>query len=276
MRLEGDEKMDLRANSMISVHTTTNETRLQPSSEVESLPGDLPLLLPSEAQSLRAESQLDLLGPNGSEILNEGLSAFEAVAGVIARTGQNVDLTAAEGDPQIYVGLSAQSVKTISQTSSGRGNDLFPILDLSVELPCGKRWVCAKMDCGCDINIISEHAARRLVDVTILDDSKLGPDNLIRGISRSPVPAYKSMKLNFSICHEGERLNEENLRAVFHVVKDEYTHQAFDVLLGKKLLKALDLLELGKRFRDASQNRQNLSQTEAVSRSAGEATTMTA
>lgn len=128
-------------------------------------------------------------------------------------------------------------------------------MDLKVELPWGKKWVCARIDTGCNVNVISEHAASRLVDVTNLPDSELG---VISGISRAPVTAYKVMKLNFSLCFDDKNNGGKNHRDVFHVLKNEDTHQAFDVLLGKRLLRVLDLVTEGKKLLEVMQSRQAL------------------
>lgn len=103
----------------IEVESPTCGSLSQLKSDSRSLEDCLSTTAPSKSDEVEGGDGTDLLGPNGHMIFDQGLMNFDEAAGVIARTGQNVDLTLAEGEPQIYVGLSSKSVRTISTSSSG-------------------------------------------------------------------------------------------------------------------------------------------------------------
>ena len=149
-------------------------------------------------------------------------------------------------DAHASVGLSSISVSTAND------RDGYPRLNVIVDLPDGsKEPFRARLDTGCDLNLMTEEVAGRLTDVDSLPDSDL--EEPIGSLSTTPVWPVKCMKLTFTI--SGVFIEPGVLKPFktwFYVVPDDSVHEAFDALLGEGFIVAKNLLEIVKHLNAAS------------------------
>ena len=147
-------------------------------------------------------------------------------AGAIPTT-QGDDGIAARDDVSSCIGLVSESTITTSRRASGK---TFPRLRISVTLHVGKPSVGfrARIDTGCELNLITERVALRLADVESLPDS---PEVSIIQLTGTEARTIKKMKIGFSVLGFRKKFKD-----IFYVVASEGHKEPYDAILGQNFV----------------------------------------